>query len=525
MIANGRLQLYPFLRLTAMLAAGIAVADMAAEAVPVWAWAAAFAAFMATSAALHSRPLVQSVLILLGISAFGGWNAARQATALTVKPSTCEECYEAVVASKPMPRGKIVRCDLLITRGRMAGKKIRATILRQPDGNSAESLAVGDGIKAASLFEQPQVTANARHNFNYTRWMKVQGYAAQTFINRHKWQRTVTSLDDIPRTSRIMLRARMVQQRLAATFKQSSLTANALALVSAMTLGDKSGLSAETKEAYSISGASHILALSGLHIGIIYAVLSLLSARSKRQWASQTVTVATIWLYAIMVGMSPSVVRSATMFTLYAIASLLHRPRLSLNVLAFAAFAILAANPQSLWDVGFEMSFLAVLGIATLYAPIYHAPAARHLTRWRVARWLWGMTAVSLSAQLFTAPVVAFYFGRFSCYFLIANLIAVPLATILIYSSLALLAATPVPVLQEAVANIVQLAVTALDTSMQWIAGLPGASIEGININPLQLAMIYVFIVCMCLLGRYAMLLAISAHGKRADEYPQRPTF
>ncbi len=519
MIANGTLQLYPFLRLALMLAAGIALADTAADTVPTWAWAAACAALMATSAALRSHPLAQSVLMLLGISAFGAWNAARQTNALTVNTGTCEECYEAVVASVPTPRGKTMGCDLLITRGRLAGKKIRASILRQPDGSGAERLTLGDGIKAVSLFEQPKATGNVRHNFDYTRWMKVQGYAAQTFIGRNKWQRSVTSLNQTPRTSRIMLRARMVQQHIAAIFKHSSLTANALALVSAMTLGDKSGLSAETKEAYSISGASHILALSGLHIGIIYAVLSILSARSKRQWASQTFIVATIWAYAVMVGMSPSVVRSATMFTLYGIASLLQRPRLSLNVLSFAAFAILTANPQSLWDVGFQMSFFAVLGITTLYSPLYHAPGTWHLKRWCAAKWLWGMTAVSLSAQLFTAPLVAFYFGRFSCYFLIANIIAVPLATTLIYSSLALLAATPVPMLQNAVAYIVEHIVAALDTAMQWVAGLPGASIEGININSLQLAMIYVFIVSMCLLCRYAMLMAIPARGKNTGEY------
>ncbi len=514
MIANGRLQLYPFLRLAAMLAIGIALADTAADTVPSWTWAAAFAALMAASAVLHSHPMAQSVLIFLGISAFGGWTAARQASALTVNVYGCEERYEAVVASMPTPRGKTVRCDLLITDGRMAGKKIRASILRQSDGNGAERLTVGDGIKAVSQFQLPQTTGNGHYKFNYARWMKVQGYAAQTFINRRNWQRTVTSLDKLPRTSRIMLRARIVQQRLAAMFKGSRLTGNALALVSAMTLGDKSGLSAETKEAYSISGASHILALSGLHIGIIYAVLSLLSARSKRQWASQTVITATIWLYALMVGMSPSVVRAATMFTLYAIASLLHRPRLSLNVLSFAAFAILAANPQSLWDVGFQMSFLAVLGITTLYPSIYHAPGTRHITRWRATRWLWGMAAVSLSAQLLTAPLVAFYFGRFSCHFIIANIIAVPLATALIYSSLALLAFTPVPMLQDAVACIVQHVVAALDAGMQWVAGLPGASIEGISLNLLQLTMIYVFIACMCLLCRYAVLTANSAPGK-----------
>lgn len=518
MIANGRLQLYPFLRLALMLAAGIALADTAADIVPAWAWAAACAALIATSAALRSHSLARSVLVLLGISAFGAWNAARQTNTLTVTVGTCDECYEAVVASVPTPRGKTMGCDLLITRGRLAGKKIRAAILRQPDGNGAERLTLGDGIKAVSLFEQPKSTGNGQNNFDYARWMKVQGYAAQTFIGRNKWQRTVTSLNQTPRTSRMMLRARMVQQHIAAIFKHSRLTTNALALVSAMTLGDKSGLSAEAKEVYSISGTSHILALSGLHIGIIYAVLSLMSLCSRRQWASQTIIVATIWAYAVMVGMSPSVVRSATMFTLYAIASLLQRPRLSLNVLSFAAFAILTANPQSLWDVGFQMSFFAVLGITTLYPAIYHAPATRHITRWRAAKWLWGMIAVSLSAQLFTAPLVAFYFGRFSCYFLIANIIAVPLATALIYSSLALLAAMPVPVLQNAVAYIVEHIVAALDTTMQWVARWPGASIEGISINALQLAMIYVFIVSMCLLCRYAMQVSSPAHEKSTDE-------
>lgn len=138
-----------------------------------------------------------------------------------------------------------------------------------------------------------------------------------------------------------------------------------------MALGDKSSLSDKLEEDYSVSGASHVLALSGLHLGIIYAILSLLLARRRWQSVSQALILIAVWTYVFIVGMSASVVRSAIMLTVYSFVSLLNRNKMSLNTLSVAAVVILAGNPLFLYDVGFQMSFAAVLFIILFYRPVF----------------------------------------------------------------------------------------------------------------------------------------------------------
>ena len=117
------------------------------------------------------------------------------------------------------------------------------------------------------------------------------------------------------------------------------------AVVATMALGDKSALTIELKDTYSVTGASHVLALSGLHLGIIYTLLSLLIAGRRWQMLSQLVLILSIWAFVFLVGMSVSVVRSAVMLSLYALLSLGHRDKMSANTLAFTAIVLLMINP------------------------------------------------------------------------------------------------------------------------------------------------------------------------------------
>lgn len=268
-----------------------------------------------------------------------------------------------------------------------------------------------------------------------------------------------------------------------------------------------------------MSGASHILALSGLHLGIICAFLSLVFVRGRRRWVGQLVVIMSLWTYVVIVGMMPSIVRSATMFTFYAAASMLRRPQLSLNAWAFAAFVILMVSPLSLWDVGFQLSFMAVAGIMVLYRPIYGVVNAEWLLRHRLLKWVWGLTVVSFSAQLAVAPLLAFYFGRFSCYFLLANLVAVPLAALVLYASLIAVLFTPLPWLQSWLLKGINVVAGLMNDALSWLSRLPGASIEGIRINEFQVAMLYIMLACMYFLACYAVRLYRSAHGRRRGQY------
>jgi competence protein ComEC len=264
-------------------------------------------------------------------------------------------------------------------------------------------------------------------------------------------------------------------------------------VVAAMALGDKSQLTQDLRETYAVTGASHVLALSGLHLGIIYTLLSLLLNRRRWQVVSQVVIIVCIWLFVFLVGMSASVVRSAVMLTVYALLSLGHRDKMSVNTLAFAAIVMLLFNPRSLFDIGFQLSFMAVLAILLFYPLFNGVWSQAFLLDHRVFRWGWTMVAVSCAAQIGVAPLIAYYFGRFSNYFLLTNFIVVPAATLILYFSLIVL-------LIPAFAYLLIYIVDTLNLLLLWMAALPGASIEGLHPTLLQMLMIYVIIGAVYLL-------------------------
>ena len=275
----------------------------------------------------------------------------------------------------------------------------------------------------------------------------------------------------IERTQQYFLHQRsLLLERL----ETAGLSDDRYAVVAAMALGDRSALTKELKETYSKTGASHVLALSGLHLGIIYALLSMLVVGRRWQMITQVATVLSIWAFVFLTGMSASVVRSAVMLTVYALLALGHRQKMSVNTLAFTAIVMLLVTPKALFDVGFQMSFMAVFSIL-LFVPLFYRPfSAKYLMTHRAVSWLWGIVAVSVAAQIGVAPLIAYYFGRFSCYFLLTNFIVIPAATLILYLALGTLL---IPSLGVVLASMVGL----LNTTLLYIATIPGATIEGLH--------------------------------------------
>ena len=288
----------------------------------------------------------------------------------------------------------------------------------------------------------------------------------------------------IERTQQYFLNQRnILLQRL----ETAGLSDDQYAVVAAMALGDKSSLTRDLKETYSMTGASHILALSGLHLGIIYALLSLLVVGRRWQMITQVAIILSIWAFVFLTGMSTSVVRSAIMLTVYALLAIGHRQKMSVNTLAFTAIVMLLVSPQALYDVGFQMSFMAVFSIL-LFTPLFYRPfSAEYLMTHRIIRWLWGMVAVSIAAQIGVAPLIAYYFGRFSCFFLLTNFIVIPAATLILYLSLATLL---IPSIGVVLASIVGL----LNTTLLYISTIPGATIDGLHPSVMLTASIYAII-------------------------------
>ena len=273
----------------------------------------------------------------------------------------------------------------------------------------------------------------------------------------------------------------------------------------ALTLGIKDQLDEVVKEAYTRAGAMHVLAVSGLHVGIVYWVIAFLLQPLQRlpkfgKLLHALLCMAVLWLFALVAGGTASVVRAATMFSFVIIAEALHRRTNIYNTIAASAFALLCYNPYYIVSVGFQLSYIAVLGIVYLQPKIYRW--------WSFDYWLWdkiwALTAVSLAAQLATFPISVYYFHQFPTYFWLSNLIVIPAAFVVL--SLGLLVVGIgflAPVLLQPVGVVLQAIIQGVNALVGMIELLPASSFARLHVDFPQLLLLYGGIILWLMLFHY----------------------
>ena len=298
--------------------------------------------------------------------------------------------------------------------------------------------------------------------------------------------------------------AEMGEKRKALTSKyvEQGLSGDTYDIVAAMTLGEKKGISKEVRKTFSASGGAHILALSGMHLGILFMILTFLLPTKKWPKISVLTELFAIWAFVFLIGFQPSLVRAAVMLTIYSIARLLSRNTRRMDVLAFTAALLLVISPQWLFDVGFQMSFAAVTGILLLYGPIFRFLTYREKESGQPSVWITcrrvlfdgivGLVVISFTAQLGVAPLVAYYFGNFPTYFLLTNFIVTPAAFLIIALAIGMLVGLP---LQEPLTAVVQ----GMHASLLWIKNLPYSNLE-VRLSVWQTLLVYVIIISLCCL-------------------------
>ena len=496
--------MYPFLRIAIVLVAGIMVGDLVYVHVLVRVVLGVLMALVCATVVAYKKAdgkKLTTLLLMLDVFVLGIWNVGRVEQRLDVPLNRGAEMYDAVVAERPVVGQRTIRCVLAVAEGRLAGQRIIAFFQKDSAIGDVQRLAVGDGVRVVSRLK-PITNSRRLQNghFDYVRYQHIHGVVARTYINKDSWKRSRVSMRRLGVMQRVLIGMRSARDRLLSYNEMHNMSESAYAVVAAMTMGDRSRLTRELRQSYAASGASHVLALSGLHLGVIYGLLSLIFVHRRMRVLGQVLAMVAIWAYAALVGMPPSVLRSATMLTLFAFVVLTGRRQVSLNTLAFAAVLQLVANPLALWDVGFQMSFLAVLGIVMLNMRLSNVETPACIGRWRVIGWVWSLVKVSLAAQLAVAPLSMYYFGTFPCYFLLTNLVAIPLATIIVYTSIVMYALGFWVWMQGVVATIVGWMATLMNASLGFIASLPGACMYGVHINARQVWLMYAL-----LLVAYAM--------------------
>lgn len=204
-------------------------------------------------------------------------------------------------------------------------------------------------------------------------------------------------------------------------------------LMEALLLGVKDRLSIEVREAFSAAGAMHVLAVSGLHVGIIFTVILFLlrpfNTTTAGKWGVLVVSLLALWLYAFVTGLAPSVMRAALMFSVLAVGERIFKQRDAYNTLALSAFVLLFWNPWLVFNMGFQFSYLAVLGILYIQPKIDRLYMPRN--NW-LEKYLWGGFTVSLAAQIAVSPLSLAYFHQFPAYFLFTNVVALGVAFLLV---------------------------------------------------------------------------------------------
>ena len=315
--------------------------------------------------------------------------------------------------------------------------------------------------------------------FDYATYLRRKGIAGTIYVGAKKWHVAGKSTRRSLRVEAVRLQHRLVER-----YRELGITGNEFGTLAALTLGYREELDSGVKQSFQRAGAAHVLAVSGLHTGIIYAVLWMLLTgfgywrpmyeQKWRRWILSVVIIVAMWGYALLTGLTPSVVRSVIMVTIMQTAYMCYRNPLSLNSVAAAAFLILMMRPTDLYSVSFQLSFSAVTAILLICPKAIHIPIYNKWLSWPVD-YIANLMMVSVAAQLGTMPFTLYYFRQCSNYFLLTNLIVIPLATIITMLAFALLTVGWIPGIAPILADILKTFVWLLNTVVGWIEGLPGA--------------------------------------------------
>lgn len=377
--------------------------------------------------------------------------------------------HSGVLVEWPQEKARSCRLDIEIADSTGAGRRI---IMYVPKDSAAFAAIPGQQVCFYGRIRNPSNSDSI--DFDYAGYLYRHGISGTLWVPAGKWCTLVRTERRVPlRTAAMILRHRMIGK-----LQEWGLEGNALAVTAAVSLGEKRILDDSLRQIYSNAGASHVLAVSGLHVGILFWLLGTLIPYSlfpyRVRWSRDVLIIAVMWIYAFMIGLPLSITRSLVMFSMLSVCRAAGRDSSSVNSLAFAALVILVLQPQGLFDMGFQLSFSAVLAIL-LFEPDIHGLLAPKTS---AGNYFWGIVAVSLAAQLGTAPLVAFHFGSFSTWFLLANLTVIPLMFVTVCLSMLIWALGWFEPTRIAVVEMLDAVISLENCILEHISSLPHSVLE-----------------------------------------------
>jgi competence protein ComEC len=344
--------------------------------------------------------------------------------------------------------------------------------------------------------------------FNYSRYMIFQQTLHQVYLKRDKFillhehsENKLYSFIFWARTAVI----NTLQKYIVGNKKVSG-------IAEALLIGYKEDLDKDVVQAYSNTGVVHIIAISGMHLGLIYVGLVWLFSRLpfvKRPVIARVILIlGCLWLFSLITGASASVLRSAVMFTCIIIGKEFFKKASIYNSLASSAFLLLCYNPFLLWDIGFQLSYFAVVGIVWLQKPIQNLYYAKN----KIVQYLWEMCSITIAAQLLTLPICIYYFHQIPTTFLFTNLICVPLSTVILFAEIALVICGAFPPLAMLVGKFIYVLTWCMNALIEIFNQLPLSLLDKIHATAFTTWALYgfVFLMAAALLRRNKTLIKIS---------------
>jgi competence protein ComEC len=499
---------FPFVRITLALVGGILAARYWTG--PVWLAGGLLGLLLFTYVlVIVGTPLTTYVfwspwlglLGLGGIFLLGYWHwlthEVRHDPKHLTHWSASIEAYEAIALEDA--HTKIARSSVVVAvrRARVQGqwKQVQGKVWMSLPKSTSFQVRYGDVLLIRGPPREVPVARNP-HEFDYAAFLGLSQVYHQHFAARNE---VVVVAHQPPNPVKVL--SFQVLRYCQALFTQHIHHPKARAVVLALVLGQKDALTSEVSTSYARTGTMHVLAVSGLHVGILYWFLSLFWRLLKFiwnvRWFSPVVSLVVLWFYAFVTGLSPSVLRATTMFTLMAVAPMLGKQPSIYNTLAASAFLLLLWNPMFIFSVGFQLSYLAVLGIVYLQPRIYRLLVLNH---WILGK-LWLLASVSIGAQVATAPLSVYYFNQFPTYFVIANWVVVPAALVILCLGLLVLMTSFWAGLSVLLAWLLETVVLGVNTFTERVQRLPCSLVEPIDFSaPVALLLYGLLVLCLAFL-------------------------
>jgi competence protein ComEC len=445
---------------------------------------------------LYQYRWLWGVLIFFSLFLFGAGIMKNRCHHTTLILET-QSFFNGIIIEEPDVNLRSTRLTLQITAYRDSTKNWigadEKTFVYVPTDSMSSALNIGDVLMLNTIFTANSPPKNPEE-FDYSYYRARRKFFTSAFVSANDYKKV--------RHENLWFRKAIsdIQTAMFDCLKKVGIDGDNFAVLRALIIGDKQLLSDEIINSYSVSGAMHVLAVSGLHVGLVYAVLVFMLGAVKKRRFGKFIKVITvffgIWLYAALAAFSPSVCRACVMFSFMLFGELFGKKVNIYNSLAASAFFLLTINPYNIFEVGFQLSYCSVIAIV-FFQPVLQKTV---YIRNKILKYIFALATVAVAAQIGTSGMTIFYFHSFPNYFIVTNILIIPVVTVIMFTVAATFLLSWIPVVGILIGKFLDICVSLANLITKSVEMLPYSLIDNIYLDRLQ---VYTIIVALIFLAFY----------------------